>query len=227
MIPDYPHPDYRLPETLEEAEFLRQKFAATAVDPQLNSVRTLLSEGGAFDLLHFAGHGVAEHDNIANAQLMLQGRVENGNYLPAYLSATTVEQFARLENADGTRPMVVLNACQAGRAGYKLSGIGRFRPGISDRQSGCLRRRALVSRRSAGADFYRAVLQQLLAGDRLAEAAIAAREAARNAGEATWLAYVIYGHPHANRARGAETPNECWSSPICFPAPNTSLLASR
>src|SRR5262249_31504256 len=126
VIPDYPHPDYRLPETLEEARFLQEQFQATAVQPQLNSVRTLLKEGGAFDLLHFAGHGVAEHENIANAQFMLQGRVEAGNYLPAYLSATTVEQFARLESADGGRPMVVLNACQAGRAGYKLSGIGGF-----------------------------------------------------------------------------------------------------
>lgn len=40
-------------------------------------------------------------------------------------------------------------------------------------------------------------MKSLLAGDRLAEAAIAARETARTAGETTWLAYVIYGHSHA------------------------------
>ena len=201
MIPDYPNPKYQLPETAAEAEFLREKFAATPVDPQLNSVRTLLSEDGAFDLLHFAGHGIAEHEDIANAQFMLQGRIENGNYLPAYLSATTVEQFARLENADGARAMIVLNACQAGRAGYKLSGIGGFARAFLTGKAGVFVG-ALWSvgdqpARSFTEEFY----NQLLAGERLAEAAIAARETARNAGEATWLAYVIYGHPHATVTR--------------------------
>ena len=85
VIPDYPELESGLPKHAAEAEFLRQKFAATPVDPQLNSVRTLLSEGGAFDLLHFAGHGIAQHEDIANAQFRLQGRIENGNYLPAYI----------------------------------------------------------------------------------------------------------------------------------------------
>jgi hypothetical protein len=197
VIPDYPHPKYRLPETAKEAEFLRQKFAATAVDPQLNSVRTLLSEGGAFDLLHFAGHGVAEHEDIANAQFMLQGRVENGNYLPAFLSATTVEQFARLENADGTRAMIVLNACQAGRAGYKLSGIGGFARAFLTGKAGAFVGALWSVGDQPARTFTERLYKQLLNGDRLAEAAIAAREAARDAGEATWLAYVIYGHSHA------------------------------
>jgi hypothetical protein len=197
VIPDYPHPDYRLSETLEEARFLQQEFAATAVDPQLNSVRMLLNEGGAFDLLHFAGHGVAEHDNIANAQFMLQGRVESGNYLPAYLSATTVEQFARFESADGTRPMVVLNACQAGRAGYKLSGIGGFARAFLTGKAGVFVGALWSIGDQPARTFTEQLYKQLLNGDRLAEAAIAARETARNSGEATWLAYVIYGHPHA------------------------------
>jgi hypothetical protein len=197
VIPDYPHADYRLPEALEEAQFLQQKFQATAVDPQLNSVRTLLSQGADFDLLHFAGHGVAEHDNIANAQFMLQGRVEAGNYLPSYLSATTVEQFASLESADGTRPMIVLNACQAGRAGYRLSGIGGFARAFLTGKAGVFVGALWSVGDQPARSFTEQLYHQLLAGDRLAEAAIAARETARKSGEATWLAYVIYGHPHA------------------------------
>jgi hypothetical protein len=200
VIPDYPHPDYHLPEALEEAEFLEKKFRATPVEPQVNPVRAILSEGGAFDLLHFAGHGVAEHENIANAQLMLQGRVEGGNYLPAYLSATTVGQFARLEHNDGTRPIVVLNACQAGRAGYKLSGIGGFARAFLTGKAGVFVG-ALWSVGDAPArTFTEKLYERLLAGDRLAEATISAREAARAANEATWLAYVVYGHPHATLA---------------------------
>jgi len=36
----------------------------------------------------------------------------------------------------------------------------------------------------------------LLASKTLAEATIAAREAARKERDATWLAYVVYGHPY-------------------------------
>ena len=58
-------------------------------------MRVLLRTGG-FDILHFAGHGIADPGNIASASILLQGRHENGSYIPAYLSATTVAQQARL-----------------------------------------------------------------------------------------------------------------------------------
>ena len=76
----------------------------------------MLQEAGSFDLLHFACHGFADSKNISNAQLMLEGRIEGGNYIPAYLSATTAAQFSNLRT-DDNRPMVVLNACQGARAG--------------------------------------------------------------------------------------------------------------
>ncbi len=197
IIPDYPHPNFRLPETQQEAAFLQKKFGATAVEPQLNPVRTFLHEGGAFDLLHFAGHGVAEHENIANAQLMLAGRVENGNYLPAYLSATTVEQFARLDDTAGNRPIVVINACQAGRAGYKLSGMGGFARAFLTGKAGVFVGALWSVGDQPARVFTEQFYERLLAGDRLADATMAAREKARAADEATWLAYVVYGHPHA------------------------------
>lgn len=197
IVPDYPHPDYRLPEAQQEVSFLQRNFGATAVPPQLNPVRTLLREGGAFDLLHFAGHGVAEHDNIANAQLMLEGRVDADKYVPAYLSATTVEQFARLDDSEGNRPMVVINACQAGRAGYKLSGMGGFARAFLTGKAGVFVGALWSVGDKPARIFTEQFYKQLLAGDRLAEAAIVARETARTEGEATWLAYVIYGHPHA------------------------------
>jgi hypothetical protein len=201
VIPKYPHPDYRLPEAEQEMAFLEREFAATAVEAQPNSVRCLLSEAGAFDLLHFAGHGVAEQRNIANAQLLLEGRVEHGNYLPAYLSATTVEQFANLMGGDGRRPAVVLNACQAGRAGYKLCGIGGFARAFLSRGAGLFLGCLWAAGDRPARRFTETFYERLLAGQTVAESAIAAREVARAAGEATWLAYVVYGHPHARRER--------------------------
>ena len=197
LIPDYPHPDYRLPELKEEARFLETQFGATPIEPHVNAVRKVLAEGGAFDLFHFAGHGVAEHNNIANAQLMMQGRVEGANYVPAYLSATTVEQFARLETKEGEAPMIVINACQAGRAGYKLSGIGGFARAFLTGKAGLFVGALWSVGDQPARTFTENLYTRLVAGDRLAEAAIAAREAARVAEESTWLAYVLYGHPHA------------------------------
>lgn len=115
VIPHYPHPDYELPEAEQEYRFLKEKFAATEVEPTSSAVRKLLSQPGAFDLLHFACHGVADPNNISNAQLLMQGRVEGEGYLPDHFSATTAEYHANLKG-DGNAPMIVLNACQAARA---------------------------------------------------------------------------------------------------------------
>lgn len=126
VIPNYPNAKYALPQTQEEKKFLEQKLHGRAVEPQPLAVQTLLREPGSFDLLHFACHGGAEDGNIMHAKLMMEGRVENGRYIPAHLSATMVEQFASLQGTDGARPMIVLNACQAGRIGFKLTGLGGF-----------------------------------------------------------------------------------------------------
>src|SRR5439155_13652797 len=72
VIPQYPHPDYQLPQAQQEAAFLQQHFQATPIEPQPNPMRKFLTDSGGFDLLHFAGHGVAEQDNISNAQLLLE-----------------------------------------------------------------------------------------------------------------------------------------------------------
>ena len=44
--------------------------------------------------------------------------------------------------------------------------------------------------------FSEALYMALLAGSDLAEASRKAREKAKTAGDATWLAYVVYGHPY-------------------------------
>ena len=49
--------------------------------------------------------------------------------------------------------------------------------------------------------FGKAFYESLRTGATVAEAAIAAREAARQ-DDATWLAYVVYAHPHATLTVG-------------------------
>ena len=197
VIPEYPDPRYQLPETIAERQFLEATFGATAVESQPNPVRELLSSPGAFDLLHFACHGVAEADNVTDAKLVLQGRYDDGTYVPSYLSATTADTRSNLRGPDGTRPIIVLNACQAGRAGYRLTGIGGFAQAFLKGQAG-----AFVGTLWSVGDvparvFTETFYTQLLAGKTVAEAAVEAREQARADGDATWLAYAVYAHPHA------------------------------
>jgi hypothetical protein len=196
VIPDYPHPDWQLPETAKERLYLEHTFSATALEPQPNPVRVALAQPGTMDLLHFACHGEAESDNITHARLVLQGRVEGANFVPTHLNASVVATFARLRGDDGVQPIVFLNACQAGRAGYHLTGIGGFAQAFLCAGAGAF----IGSLWSVGDQpafvFGRAFYDRLLQGDTVSEATIAAREAARQ-DDATWLAYVVYAHPHA------------------------------
>ncbi len=200
VIPHYPHPDYKLPEAEQENVFLEQEFGATAVPPKSGEVRKLIAQPGAFDLLHFACHGAAEQNNIANAELLMEGRVEAAGYIRDPLSATTVEGHANLKS-DGTGPIIVLNACQAGRAGYKLTGVGGFARAFLRRGAGAFVGTLWSVGDNPARTFTEEFYRQLKQGRTVAEAAIAGREAARAAGDATWLAYVVYGHPHARLGR--------------------------
>jgi hypothetical protein len=201
VIPRYPHPDYKLPEAEQEAAFLEQHFKSTEVEPQVGPVRKLLSQGGAFDLLHFACHGGAEQDNISNAHILMEGRVENGQYLPAPLDAGVVRQWSDLVGAGNQRPIVVLNACQIGRAGYQLTGIGGFADAFLVRGAGAFVGTLWAVGDYPARSFTEAFYAELLEGKTVADATVAAREAARKAGDATWLAYVVYAHPHARLVR--------------------------
>ena len=201
VIPDYPDRRYALPEASSERQFLEEAFGATAVEPQPNPLRRLLSTKGAFDLLHFAGHGAAETGAITEARLLLEGRIEGGSYIESSLTTTTVNNRSDLTAADGSRPIVVLNACQAGRLGYRLTGLGGFAQAFVKGGAG-----AFIGTQWSVGDaparmFTETFYRQLLAGATVADATVAARERARADGDATWLAYTVYAHPHARLVR--------------------------
>jgi hypothetical protein len=197
VIPDYPHPDWKLPSTVRERAYLQKTFSAQPVDPQPDPVLQVLAKPGSADLLHFACHGEADSQNISRARIVLQGRVEGQNFVPTYLDAATVNTFARLRSPERLQPIVFLNACQAGRAGYKLTGIGGFAQSFLKAGAGAF----IGTLWSVGDEpaffFGQAFYDALRKGATVAESAIAARTAAREAGDATWLAYVVYAHPHA------------------------------
>lgn len=95
------------------------------------NVLALLQGPAAFDLIHFACHGEADLAEIGSSQLLLEGEILSGSngrreWAQDPLEASTVRQFANLRGAVGSRPLVVVNACQTGRAGYTLTEVGGF-----------------------------------------------------------------------------------------------------
>ena len=196
VIPDYPHKQWKLPAAQEEIPFLEQRLHARPLEAESNAILDLLEEPGTVDLFHFAGHGEAETDNAAQARILLLGRVEGSNYIPLYLNSTNVQQHARLTGPEGNRPLVVLNACQVGRVGWQLTSIGGFAEAFLRAGAGAFVGSLWSVGDKPARTFTEALYASLLSGRTLAEAACEGREAAR-AGEATWLAYVVYGHPLA------------------------------
>jgi hypothetical protein len=198
IIPNYPEIPALglrpLPEAQKEAKGLREKLGAEPIVPLPSEVQEVLESGAGFDLLHFAGHGFAATDTINDAQIMLDGERVPGGYVPSYLTADEIRNRA---DFGGSRPFVVLNACQAGRANWKLTGLGGFARAFLERGAGAFVG-ALWSVGDAPARvFTEALYDSLLAGRRMAEAVRVARSAAKDARDAAWLSYAVYAHPNA------------------------------
>ena len=210
VIPHYPDPQWTLANAEgAEQDMLRTVLGAKAVKPMHAEVLNLLRKKGSFDILHFACHGQADAQQIDSAALMLEGQVvqtaRGAQWNKELLLASTVEQVADLRGMDGNRPLVIVNACQTGRLGYSLTGLGGFATAFLGTREG-----TGDSRGKAGAfvgalwsvgddpasGFVAELYAQLLAGKTMSQAARAARKAAAQAGEGTWLAYTVYAHPH-------------------------------
>nr|WP_147443504.1 CHAT domain-containing protein [Corallococcus sicarius] len=208
VVPVYPAGQYELPEAQREVPFLEKRLGARPVEAEVSTLRKLLSSAGTVDLFHFAGHGVAEAQSrgteAPRTQLMLQGRVEQGQYVPLYLDAMLVQQYARLIGPDGHQPLIVLNACQVGRANWQLTSMGGFAEAFIRAGAGAFVGPLWSVGDGLARTFMTAFYEALLQGEPLARAAGLGREAARKAGDATWLAYAVYGHPEANLRRETE-----------------------
>lgn len=203
LIPQYPADSgLALPNTAAEGQYLAATFGATPIDPHPGPVRRVLVGPGSFDLLHFAGHGGATGGSVSDARILLEGsmtRDDQGNslFVPEELSSGIVEAFGQLRAKDGNRPLVVLNACQAGRMGRQLTSNGGFAKAFLERGAGAFVSSLWSVLDEPASEFTQTFYDSLKNGRTIAEATIAAREQARSAGDATWLAYVVYGNPAA------------------------------
>jgi hypothetical protein len=204
VVPDYPPPD-ALPEAQNEIDLVEHRFGAKPLAPEAEAVYALLESPGQFDLLHVACHGLADPSDIDSARLEMPGkRRSDGSMSEEHVLATTVAREADL--ADGEfKPIVVLNACQSLRGGNSLKGVGGFAQAFVQGGAGVIVGSSWSVGDLPAYGFIEAFYEHFLGDGKrepLARAAAAARQKAREDGDATWLAYVVYGHPRAVVPKG-------------------------
>jgi hypothetical protein len=155
---------------------------------------------GDFDVLHISCHAESPHQSIERASLVIGDETVpgGGRARLVQVDTITVEAEARLTQR---RPLVFLNACETGRVGAVLTAWGGWPNVFLRRGAGAFVGASWPVRDKPAAAFSTAFYNALLDGKTLAEAASAARAAAKALGDASWLAFKVYGHPRARRAQ--------------------------
>ena len=147
---------------------------------------------------HFCGHG----------------QVEDGSAEPWYLCLESLDSFeafqlhGRARRLGNRHPLVFLNACYGGRAGYGLTGLGGLPASFLRVGAGAFIGPLWQVSDVGAALFARVFYATFLAGGTLGEAALEARMALRRANpdDPTWLAYLVLGHPLATCRIPAQEP---------------------
>jgi hypothetical protein len=154
---------------------------------------------GEFDVLHISCHAESAHDSIERSNLIIGDESVPGSTKarPIEIDTITVEAEARLKRR---RPIVFLNACETGRMGAVLTAWGGWPNVFLRAGAGAFIGSSWAVRDKPAGLFARTLYESLLDGQTLAEAASAARQAAKALGDVSWLAFKVYGHPRARKA---------------------------
>jgi hypothetical protein len=183
--------DSGLPLAHEESDFLvglSRNGRHVAKIPATWAGVYLALQSGQYDALHFTGHGAATDENPDRSRILL----EQGNeFLPADVSG----EAAKLGKA---HPLVFLNACQIGRGGMSLTGIGGWATRFLEAGAGAFIGAYWSVFDEPAKKFTEALYPLLLGGTPIGEAAKSARAAIKPLGDPTWLAYTVFADPLAS-----------------------------
>jgi len=183
----------------EDAAYLASALPGHGIQPTkiaaLEKDVLLALEAGAFDVLHIACHGESDQAQIDDARLIIGDRqtVRHGTQ-PIAIDALTVQQTAKLAQRG---PLVFLNACQSGREGQSLTRLGGWPAAFWTAGAGAFVGTSWSVYEKPATAFASAFYDALLGGATLGSATTAARAAAKQLGDASWLAYLVYGDPQA------------------------------
>jgi hypothetical protein len=159
----------------------------TAIKPTFGDVQNAFIEG-VYDGLHFTGHGVAKDANPDRSAIILAA---NEAFSPEDVSGTAV-------NVGIPHPVVFINACQVGRGGMALTGIGGWARRFVQAGAGAFIGAYWSVYDEAAFNFAKEVYSRLIEGMPMGAAVREARAAVRASGDPTWLAYTVFADPMAS-----------------------------
>jgi hypothetical protein len=184
VVPD----DSRLPFAHDERDYLLSLAGngrrVTRIPANYLDVGTSLASG-EYDGWHFTGHGAARNENPDRSVMVLE---EGEEFTPQDVSG-------EVTNLRTGRPLVFLNACQIGRGGMSLTGIGGWAQRFVDAGAGAFVGAYWNVYDQSAFDFAQALYDRLLAGKAIGEAVKEARAIIRGVGDPTWLAYTVFADP--------------------------------
>ncbi|HKP08766.1 MAG TPA: CHAT domain-containing protein, partial [Microbacterium sp.] len=204
IAPSYVNRRLRLPRAREEVTVLKtllKRTPRTASDSA--QLRAAIADG-EFDLLHFAGHGrwrdVAPlGQEIAFARFSLRRNDDSASYTDSDARRDLPE--AGGDQARDATPFVFLSACDVGRLRSGATGLGGFAEVFLRGGVGVFIGCSWAVRDDVTAVFVRTFYERALRdGATLGEAVLAARHAAREAGDLTSLAFTVFADPRAKFA---------------------------
>ncbi|MEO6887886.1 MAG: CHAT domain-containing protein [Ktedonobacteraceae bacterium] len=187
-------PDSGLAAAQQEFTFLQNLMNqrglrdASPSEPTYVAVKRLLSQG-QYTWLHVAAHGNFYSPNPnASSAIWLQDQ----QYLTPQSIVGDIETYIRRQ-----RPAFVFNACEVGRQGWSITGIGGWANELICAGAGMFLAPMWNVTDRAALAFSRSLYFSLLDAKTIGEAVRQARFAARSAGNPSWLAYSLYAHPNA------------------------------
>jgi hypothetical protein len=182
--------DSGLPLATDERDFVLALAAdgrkVTAIDPTFAKVQDAFA-AGVYDGWHFTGHGVARDTNPDKSSIILG----------AEQAFTPEDVSGQAANVGIPHPLVFINACQVGRGGMGLTGIGGWARRFVQSGAGAFIGAYWSVYDTAAFDFAKEVYTRLLDDMPIGDAVREARAKVRAGGDPTWLAYTVFADPLA------------------------------
>lgn len=172
-------------------------IAPMAIPPTRDAFYDAIA-GGDFDVLHISCHAQSSHQTIEHASLIIGDETVPGTAQPRLMEVDPVTVAAEAKRWS-RRPLVFLNACETGRLGAVLTDWGGWPNVFLRAGAGAFVGTSWAVRDKPASAFATAFYNAVLDRKTLAEAANEARSAAKALGDASWLAFKVYGHPRARR----------------------------
>lgn len=185
--------DSGLPQAPRERDLVQGLATAgrtvTEIPAEYLALRKMLKTM-SHDVLHFTGHGEAHPGDADQSAMVLEG---GERFEPRDLSGGEVKK-----SFGAQRPIVLLNACEVGRAGLVLGTQAGWPLAFVKAGAGAFVGALWKVGDNAAAGFAKALYEALLTdGTTVGDAVHRARLSVRRASDPTWLAYVAYAHPSA------------------------------